>query len=76
MERHNNTPLKEFNGLFPFDMHNLLHHPFSDQCVVCLSKHDKKQYNLIPLVRQDLVLLRTLVEIELKFTKLEPLPLK
>lgn len=35
--RHNSTPRSDFNGLSPEDMHNVMYHPFSEQCVVSLT---------------------------------------
>lgn len=74
--RHNSTPRSDFNGLSPEDMHNVMYHPFSEQCVVSLNKLCKEQYDRIPLVRQALFLMNTLCETELKLTKLGWLPLK
>lgn len=74
--RHNSTPISDFNGLSPEDMHNVMYHPFSEQCVVSLNKLCKEQYDRIPLVRQALFLMKTLCETELKLTKLGWLPLK
>lgn len=76
MRRYNNTPRSDFNGLTPEEMHHIMHHPFSDKCVVKLNKLKKEQYEKIPLVRQTLFLLNTLSEKELKLTKLGWLPLK
>ena len=76
IERHNKTPRSDFNGLSPEEMHNIVHYPFSDQCVVQLNKLDKSQYEQIPLVRQALFLLNLLKEKDLKLTKLGWLPLK
>lgn len=74
--RHNSTPRSDFNGLSPEEMLNVMYHPFTDQCVVCLNKLCKEQYDKIPLVRQALFLMNTLSETELKLTKLGWLPLK
>lgn len=74
--RHNSTPRSDFNGLSPEEMHNVIYHPFTEQCVVSLNKLCKEQYDKIPLVRQALFLLSTLSETELKLTKLGWLPLK
>lgn len=74
--RHNSTPRSDFNGLSPEDMHNVMYHPFSEQCVVSLNKLCKEQYDRIPLVRQALFLMNTLCETKLKLTKLGWLPLK
>ena len=74
--RHNSTPRSDFNGLSPEEMHNVMYHPFTEQCVVSLNKLCKEQYDKIPLVRQALFLMNTLSETELKLTKLGWLPLK
>ena len=74
--RHNSTPRSDFNGLSPEEMHNVMYHPFTEQCVVSLNKLSKEQYDKIPLVRQALFLMNTLSETELKLTKLGWLPLK
>lgn len=74
--RHNSTPRRDFNGLSPEDMHNIMYHPFTEQCVVSLNKLCKEQYEQLPLVRQTLFLMNTLSEKELKLTKLGWLPLK
>lgn len=74
--RHNSTPRSDFNGLSPEDMHNVMYHPFTDQCVVSLNKLCKEQYDKIPLVRQALFLMNALSDKELKLTKLGWLPLK
>lgn len=74
--RHNGTPRSDFNGLSPEEMHNVMYHPFTEQCVVRLNKLCKEQYDKIPLVRQALFLMNTLSETELKLTKLGWLPLK
>ena len=74
--RHNSTPRSDFNGLSPEEMHNVMYHPFTEQCVVRLNKLCKEQYDKIPLVRQALFLMNTLNETELKLTKLGWLPLK
>lgn len=74
--RHNSTPRSDFNGLSPEDMHNVMYHPFTEQCVVNLNKLCKEQYDKIPLVRQALFLMHTLSDTELKLTKLGWLPLK
>jgi hypothetical protein len=76
MRHHNNSPRDEFNGLSPNEMNQIMHHPFSEQCVVGLNRLEKEQYEKIPLVRQALFLLNTLSEKELKLTKLGWLPLK
>lgn len=74
--RHNSTPRSDFNGLSPEEMHNVMYHPFTEQCVVSLNKLCKEQYDKIPLVRQAIFLMNTLSETELKLTKLGWLPLK
>lgn len=74
--RHNSTPRSDFNGLSPEEMHNVMYHPFTEQCVVSLNRLRKDQYDKIPLVRQALSLMQTLSETELKLTKLGWLPLK
>lgn len=74
--RLNSTPRSDFNGLSPEEMHNVMYHPFTEQCVVSLNKLCKDQYDKIPLVRQALFLMNTLSETELKLTKLGWLPLK
>lgn len=74
--RHNSTPRSDFNGLTPDEMHNVMYHPFTEQCVVSLNRLRKDQYDKIPLVRQALFLMNTLSETELKLTKLGWLPLK
>lgn len=76
MRRYNSTPLSDFNGLSPKEMHDIMYHPFSDRCVVKLNRLEKNQYEKIPLVRQTLFLLNKLSEKELKLTKLGWLPLK
>lgn len=73
---HNSTPRSDFNGLSPEEMHNVMYHPFTEQCVVSLNKLCKEQYDKIPLVRQAIYLMNTLSETELKLTKLGWLPLK
>ncbi|MEZ3550250.1 hypothetical protein [uncultured Duncaniella sp.] len=75
-ERHNSTPVSDSIGLSPEEMHNVIYGPFSSQCVVELNTLEKSQYDKIPLVRQTLFLLNTLIEKELKLTKLGWLPLK
>lgn len=75
-ERHNNTPREDFNGLSPLQMHNIIHQPFTDQCVVKLNRLEKDQYESIPLVRQTLFLMNKLNETEIKLTKLGWLPFK
>ena len=74
--RLNSTPHSEFNGLSPEEMHIIMYHPFTEQCVVSLNRLHKEQYDKIPLVRQALFLMKTLSEKELKLTKLGWLPLK
>lgn len=74
--RHNSTPRSDFNGLSPEEMHNVIYHPFTEQCVVSLNRLRKDQYDKIPLARQALSLMQTLSETELKLTKLGWLPLK
>ncbi len=74
--RLNSTMRSDFNGLSPDEMHIIMYHPFTDQCVVSLNRLRKEQYDKIPLVRQALFLMNTLSEKELKFTKLGWLPLK
>lgn len=74
--RLNSTPHSEFNGLSPEDMHIIMYHPFTGQCVVSLNRLHKEQYDKIPFVRQALFLMKTLSEKELKLTKLGWLPLK
>lgn len=74
--RHNNAPRSDFNGLSPEEMHNVMHHPFTEKCVVCLNRLQKEQYDKIPLVRQALFLISTISGKELKLTKHGWLPLK
>lgn len=74
--RHNATPRKEFNGLSPEEMHDIMYNPFSSHSVVELNKLTKEQYDKIPLVRQALFLINMLCEKDLKLTKLGWLPLK
>lgn len=76
MRRRNSMPREDFNGLSPEQMHYIMYHPFSNQCVVKLNTLTKEQYTMIPLVRQSLFLLNTLSIKELKLTKLGWLPLK
>lgn len=76
ISRHNNSPRDDFNGLSPYEMDQIIYHPFSEQCVVGLYRLGKEEYEKIPLVRQALFLLNTLNEKELKLTKLGWLPLK
>lgn len=76
MRRRNGMPREDFNGLSPEQMHYIMYHPFSNQCVVELNTLTKEQYKMIPLVRQSLFLLNTLSIKELKLTKLGWLPLK
>ena len=63
--RHNSTPRSDFNGLSPDEMHNVMYHPFTEQCVVSLNNLCKEQYDKIPLVRQALFLMNTLSELSL-----------
>lgn len=60
MRRRNNMPREDFNGLSPQQMHDIMYHPFCNQCVVELNTLTKEQYEKIPLVRQSLFLLNTL----------------
>ncbi len=53
---HNSIPRSDFNGLSPEEMHNVMCHPFNEQCVVSLNKLCKEQYDKIPLVRQAIYL--------------------
>ena len=76
VQRHNNAPRNDFNGLSPEQMRYIMYEPFSEKCVVTLNKLSKDEYEQIPLLRQALFLLHTLSEKELKLTKLGWLPLK
>ncbi len=47
----NHTGIDDFNGLSPFQMHNMIYAPLSSSCVVQLQKMKIEEYDKIPIIR-------------------------
>jgi hypothetical protein len=57
IKQRNHTGIDDFNGLSPFQMHNIIYSPFESACIVQLNKMNEDDCNSIPIIRLMRILL-------------------